>query len=81
MGDDLDFDVWQQYKFSSGTDWRTGDFNGDNVTDVLDFNLWHSRRAGAQDASVTPEPYPFHLASVVFATLAQFSRCRRTKTR
>jgi hypothetical protein len=39
-----DFNVWNAFKFVTGTTWLQGDFNGDQSTDASDFNVWNSHR-------------------------------------
>ena len=39
-----DFNVWNTNKFTSGTDWTSGDFDGNGVTDVRDFNVWNTSK-------------------------------------
>ncbi len=56
-----DFNVWNTNKFTSGTDWTTGDFDGNGVTDVRDFNVWNTSKftsaaAGPPIGGQVPEP-------------------------
>ena len=37
-----DFNVWNANKFTVGTAWTEGDFNGDGRTDLTDFNIWNA---------------------------------------
>ncbi len=39
-----DFNVWNTNKFTSGTGWTTGDFDGNGTTDVRDFNVWNTNK-------------------------------------
>ena len=40
----IDEAAWNESRFSFGTGWATGDFNGDGLTDVSDFNVYNSNR-------------------------------------
>ncbi len=50
-----DFMVWNVHKFTSGTDWTTGDFDGNGVTDVRDFMIWNVNKFTSAPAPVPPE--------------------------
>ena len=39
-----DMMMWQAHSFRYDTGWAGGDFNGDGLTDVSDFNLWNANR-------------------------------------
>ena len=39
-----DFNLWNAAKFTSGTNWGSGDFDGNGVTDVRDFNKWNANK-------------------------------------
>ncbi|HEY6564307.1 MAG TPA: lamin tail domain-containing protein, partial [Pirellulaceae bacterium] len=55
--DGSDFNIWNGSKFTSNTNWCSGNFNGDLVIDGSDFNLWNGNKFTASDsASVVPEP-------------------------
>ena len=55
--DGLDFIIWNENRFSGGTDWTTGDFNQDGVTDGLDFIIWNDNRFTSIDLpNLVPEP-------------------------
>jgi hypothetical protein len=55
--DGSDFNVWNDHRFSSGTGWASGDFNGDGQTLADDFELWNSNRFSLQpDKLLVPEP-------------------------
>ncbi len=49
-------EIWDTSKFLLDTGWATGDFNGDHVTDVSDFNVWNANRGFAIDMAAVPEP-------------------------
>lgn len=53
--DGLDFIIWNNWKFTSGTHWATGDFNGDGITDGQDFIFWNRNKFMSVDQYV-PEP-------------------------
>ncbi len=42
--DSLDLTRWVINSFHTGTGWASGDFNGDGVTDVSDYNIWNNHR-------------------------------------
>lgn len=57
--DGSDFNVWNSYKFTTGTGWASGDFNGDGSTDGSDFGIWNSWKfqSGSGGAlRLVPEP-------------------------
>ena len=55
--DGEDFIIWNENKFTAGTDWLTGDFNGDGVTDGQDFILWNDNKfTGVNNTAAVPEP-------------------------
>ncbi len=49
-----DFNVWNTNKFTSGTDWITGDFDGNGVTDVRDFNIWNTNKFTSVNSPAPP---------------------------
>ncbi len=63
--DVTDLGSWQEHAFQRGTGWESGDFNGDGLTDVSDFNVWNTVRTesieqlkvrpGKNQQSVEPE--------------------------
>ena len=70
-----DLDIWTANRFTEGTGWATGDFNGDQVTDGSDFNIWLDSSSAAPSA--VPEPTCLQLLfSIVPALLL---RTRRPK--
>jgi hypothetical protein len=58
--DGVDFNIWNQFRFLSGTDWVGGDFNGDGLTDGTDFGLWNAHKFTSSGTAATwplvPEP-------------------------
>ena len=48
-----DHAIWEANRFQENTGWATGDFNGDQVSDGSDFNIWNNHRARA---AAVPEP-------------------------
>ncbi len=77
-----DFNVWNTNKFTSGTEWISGDFDGNGVTDVRDFNVWNTNKftsVGApapSPAGQVPEPTTLALLACAFAVIA-WRRSRR----
>ncbi len=56
--DAADLAIWDEHKFSTGTDWVSADFNGDGRTDVSDFNIWNgSRDLAVAGVQAIPEPH------------------------
>ena len=51
----LDFSVWNAHKFTTRTDWQSGDFDGNGRTNVLDFTIWNEHK-------FTSVPAPLPLA-------------------
>ena len=41
--------MWNSNKFTSITNWCSGNFNGDNVVDTSDFNIWNSNKFTTAD--------------------------------
>ena len=54
--DEVDFDIWSNYRFQSNTGWSTGDFNGDGSSDVSDFNIWNVHNGRVASPMAVPEP-------------------------
>jgi hypothetical protein len=71
--DGSDFNIWNQFKFLTGTDWTMGDFNGDGVTDGADFGIWNANKFMVYDESgarlVVPEPGLVWMGSLILAAL------------
>ena len=42
--DGLDFNIWDRNYLAVGTGWSSGDFNGDAVTNTIDFGSWFNHR-------------------------------------
>jgi hypothetical protein len=51
----LDFDIWNNNKFTLGTYWATGDFSGDGRTDGVDFGLWNSHKGASVPLGILPD--------------------------
>ncbi len=60
VNDISDFNLWSESKFTSGTGWCQGDFDGNGATDVSDFNIWNDHRFTAAPVAV-PEVSPLGL--------------------
>lgn len=69
---DIDFAIWNEHKFTTGTGVKKGDANDDGVTDGHDFNIWNSQR---NRVSFIPEPF-FGPWSLIFIAL-RFGRLDR----
>ncbi|HEY6563909.1 MAG TPA: hypothetical protein VIY86_05400, partial [Pirellulaceae bacterium] len=55
--DGSDFGTWNGSKFTSNTNWCSGNFNGDLVVDGSDFSLWNANKFTSSDgAQAVPEP-------------------------
>ena len=54
--DALDYDDWQQHKFSTDNGWCGADFNADGATDGLDLLIWNRHKFLSADAAAVPEP-------------------------
>ena len=56
--DGLDYLVWNEFKFQSGTDWLSGDFTGDGITDGQDFLAWNANKFTSVEVPflIVPEP-------------------------
>ena len=70
---DIDLQIVNDSLFSAAG-WATGDFNGDGVADVSDFNVWNSKHEDLAAIGV-PEPSASVLA-VWMVALTAFKRCR-----
>ena len=66
--DDIDLALLNETMFNFGTGWATGDFNGDQNTDVSDWNIWNDN-FGMLGAAAVPEPAFGWLAGLLAATL------------
>jgi hypothetical protein len=75
--DGLDFTIWNQHKFSGGTDWTTGDFNQDGFTDGLDFTIWNQNKFTFVPIPPVPEPSAGALALVGIPAFIWLSRAAR----
>ena len=52
-----DFNLFNENKFTSSTDWCKGEFNGDASIDASDFNIWNENKLTRSDMTqVVPEP-------------------------
>jgi hypothetical protein len=56
MVDGLDFDRWNNNKFTAVAAWCSGDFNADGSVDGPDFNLWNANRSNTAHQGNLPEP-------------------------
>ncbi|MCA9262519.1 MAG: aspartyl protease family protein, partial [Planctomycetales bacterium] len=55
--DGHDFDIWNQHKFTDGTEWSSADFNNDGRTDEIDYSVWFAHRFSTlADFAPVPEP-------------------------
>ena len=54
--DGIDFTIWNDNKFQTGTDWSSGDFNFDGVTDGNDFTIWNDFKFQSVSIAAVPEP-------------------------
>ncbi|MCA9263045.1 MAG: autotransporter-associated beta strand repeat-containing protein [Planctomycetales bacterium] len=54
--DEQDFDIWRMHAFGGETGWAAGDFTGDGITDVSDFNVWLKYRGFNAAGAAVPEP-------------------------
>lgn len=52
----IDFEIIVQNLFTRGTDWDTGDLNGDGFTDVRDLNVWSKHKSLSTPQVSVPEP-------------------------
>ncbi|MEM8680595.1 MAG: dockerin type I domain-containing protein [Planctomycetota bacterium] len=69
--DGQDFLIWNEHKFTEGTDWTTGDFNGDGTTDGQDYVLWNQNKFSSVDAfSLTSVPEPTSASLLLIGILA-----------
>ncbi len=55
--DVIDFNTWNDNRFSPDTGWCEGDFDGDSFTDAQDLNVWTANKFTT--VSVVPEPPSF----------------------
>ena len=53
--DELDFDAWNDHRFTHTAAWCSGDFNADGVVDGLDFVIWNDNKFTSA-AVPLPEP-------------------------
>ena len=51
--DEVDEAMWRINRFQMGTGWMTGDFNGDGMTDVSDYNVWNQHRSTTPAAALS----------------------------
>ncbi len=79
-----DFNVWNTHKFTSGTDWTTGDFDGNGITDVRDFNVWNTAKftSVGNGAPIVEGrvPEPAGLAMLAVATMFLLGYVARLST-
>lgn len=79
--DGLDFIIWNDHKFTGGTNFQLGDFNFDGITDGQDFILWNENKfqsLGCQTMAV-PEPgFCAMMWMLAFGALERFRSRRRT---
>ena len=76
--DAADFAIWEENRFSAGTDWTTGDFNGDGFTDGGDLLIWNANKFATVTTAV-PEPQALVLiAWAAWGLLIRTGRLRRT---
>lgn len=70
--DGQDFIIWNQNKFSGGSNWTTGDFNGDGLTDGQDFIIWNQNKFTSVETalSAVPEPSSWGLLLLVVGLVA-----------
>ena len=75
--DGNDFIIWNENKFTAGTDWLTGDFNGDGFTDGSDFIIWNANKFTSVPleslALLVPEP---HSVLLLWGGLVLLGVCR-----
>lgn len=77
--DDSDFSFFIQNMFTQSSSWCQGEFNGDAMIDVSDFNLWNSHKYGSSAAAnAIPEP---SAGLLLLATVAVFPWCRKRRRR
>lgn len=72
-----DFNVWNEFKFTSDSTWGTGDFNGDGFTDTSDFNIWNEFKFTSGNLNVVPEPPTSAIAALTMLLLTCSGRRRR----
>ena len=82
MVDASDFNVWNGSKFTSTSNWTSGDFNSDGVVDASDFNVWNGNKFTSSDSAFRSvdsegdddreekEPQLVNVLDQVFADLA-----------
>ena len=51
--DALDWVLWNNHRFQTGTGWASADFDGSGATDGSDFNVWNLYKFTAQPAAKT----------------------------
>jgi hypothetical protein len=71
-----DFEAVYCNLFQTNTDWSSGDFNGDRVTDISDWNVYNSHRGMGPILYPASVPEPSALALVVFCSLFSVRRWR-----
>jgi glucose/arabinose dehydrogenase len=72
--DGIDFIIWNENRFSAGTDWTMADFDGDGTTDGSDFIIWNDNRFTSVDLpSLVPEP----TSAVMWASILMVLGLRR----
>jgi hypothetical protein len=78
--DGMDFAIWNQHKFQTGTTWETGDFNGDGATDGADFVAWNSYKFMELEGGglSVPEPSAVPLACIALAWVLRRKHNRGT---
>jgi endonuclease/exonuclease/phosphatase family metal-dependent hydrolase len=65
--DGQDFIVWNENKFSGGTDFQTGDFNFDGITDGQDFIVWNENKFQSVSHAPLMVPEPTSWALLLLA--------------
>lgn len=69
--DVVDFNAWNENKFTSSLNWDDGNYNGDEAVDVLDFNAWNANKFTSSDSvSLVPEPTAVCLLAMALLGLA-----------
>ncbi len=76
--DGLDFNAWNDHKFSESGGWCGADFNADGATDGQDFALWNAAKF---TTSVVPEPSAMMLLLGSAAILGRFRLTQRIPPR
>ncbi|MCA9263835.1 MAG: PD40 domain-containing protein, partial [Planctomycetales bacterium] len=75
--DESDFELWYASRFHDVTGWGTGDFDGNGLTDVADFNIWNQHRGFSADVESVPEPDTWYLICGMVGLLMMSTRCRK----